>query len=98
MKRVSTRSLQFEDGRVSWCPSMDLIGVISAQEKVIEVFRCGTKIQQLFRRENVSAPTSFGFAEHGKLCVIGQRDGRIDVIKTDSGVEVFQYMTESSPI
>ena len=45
MKRVSSRSLQYEDAKVSWCPTMDLIGIISASEKVIEVCRIrGEKI------------------------------------------------------
>ena len=91
MKKLSENVLAYDDGQVSWCPSMDLIGVISAQERLVELCRCGDKYQRLFIRDNVTAPTAFTFADHGKLCVIGYDDGRIDVLKTDSAVEVFQF-------
>lgn len=89
MNKANEKVLSYDDADINWCPTMDLIGVISAKERLVEVYRCGTKFQRLFARDNVSSPTAFTFADHGKLCVIGYDDGRIDVLKTDSAVEVF---------
>ena len=91
MNKLSEHVLAYDDAEVSWCPTMDLIGVISAQERLVEIYRCGTKLQRLFVRDGASSPTAFAFADHGKLCVIGYEDGRVDVLKTDTAVEVFQF-------
>lgn len=84
--------LSYSDAQVYWCQSMDLIGVTSASESVVEIFRCGhAPLQKLIKIENISSPHSFSFAKHGKLCAIGYQDGRISVVKTDSASEVFNF-------
>ena len=74
---------------------MDLIGITSSSENFVEVYRCGTKLQKVFQREDVSSPTSFEFAENGKLCVVGYKDGRVCIIKVDSAQLLFQFVGSS---
>ena len=75
---------------------MDLIGITSSSENFVEVYRCGNKLQKVFQREDVSSPTSFEFAENGKLCVVGYKDGRVCIIKVDTAQLLFQFVGSSS--
>ena len=43
MSILYEKILPYDNPFVSWCISMDLIGVISSTEKVVEVHRCGYK-------------------------------------------------------
>ena len=96
MNIVCKKSLQYQDGRVAWCPSMDILAVVSSSQKQVSLFRCG---QQKFESighvqndvDNESPPTSFAFADHGKFCAIGYQDGSLVIRKTDSGAKLFEY-------
>lgn len=41
MKKLNEKNLSFEDCQTHWCPSMDLIGISSNSDNLIEVYRCG---------------------------------------------------------
>jgi hypothetical protein len=45
----------------------------------------------LLQVENVSSPSAFAFAENGKHFVIGYVDGRVSVVSTETGNELFHF-------
>ena len=101
MKKLNEKQIPYEDAQVHWCPSMDLIGVTSRSQRLIEVYQCtDKKLQRLFQRPDASGPTSFSFEQvdvkaggaiSGKLCAVGFEDGRLCIIKTDNEIELFQH-------
>ena len=43
MSKLQDKILSFDSPHVQWCPQMDLIGIISQTERMIEVHRVGFK-------------------------------------------------------
>jgi len=83
--------LQSKDARVYWCPTMDLLGIVSAEDNKVQIARCDTKIQLLLQIENVSSPSAFAFASHGKHFAVGYIDGRVSIVSTETGNELFHF-------
>ena len=79
MQILNETTLNIQSPNISWSSQMDLISVWSRHSPLLQVFRCGDKLQKIFQRENLSGSTftSFSFIKSGKYCAVGLSDGQV---------------------
>eukprot|EP00347_Sterkiella_histriomuscorum_P019667 403340747 len=80
-------SIQYDNPQIVWSQSMDMLGVISTQDHMIDVHRVGYKHQKIFSKEDLLGPTALEFTKNGQQVIIGYEDGKISVIKNDNTAE-----------
>ena len=74
---------------------MDMLGVWSTQDRVIELHRVGYKHQKIFAKEDLVGPTAMAFNEGtpGKntmyLLAVGYEDGKVVLINSENAEELF---------
>ena len=88
--------LKFDDSWVAWCPSRDIIGVVSRSSHLIEVFRIEERMEKVFSAQVNYQPTAFEFERQGHYFAIGNTQGRISILKSDTLDEVKCFLLEES--
>ena len=90
-------SLSLEKPQIIWSNSMDIIGIFSAPDRVIELHRVGYKHQKVFAKEDLVGPTAMAFNESTSshmnifLLAVGYEDGKVVLINaaTETAEELF---------
>ena len=88
--------LKCEQSWVSWCPSHDIIGIVSHASHLIEVYRIENKMDKVVSAQVNSQPTALEFARHGRYFAIGDKQGRVSLLKSDTLDEVKSFVLEES--
>ena len=84
-----------EHPNVHWSNTMDIVGIWSTADRVIELHRVGYKHQKVFAKEDLVGPTSMAFNEGQPgtnsmyLLAVGYEDGKVTLINSENAEEVF---------
>lgn len=79
-----------------WCPSHDIIAVFSANSHLIEVYRIENKMERVAQSQLNKQPSVLEFARHGRYFAVGDTQGRVSLLKSDTLDEMKSFMLEGA--
>ena len=88
--------LPCEQSWVSWCPSHDIITIASHQSHLIEVYRIENEMDKVASKQVNSQPTALEYARHGRYFALGDAQGRVSLLRSDTLDELKSFVIEDS--
>ena len=88
--------LKCDQTSVTWCPSHDLIAIFSQVSHLLEVYRIEAELDKVVSAQVNSQPTALEFVRHGRYLVVGDTQGRVSVLKSDTLDEVKSFVLDDS--
>jgi hypothetical protein len=80
--------MKFEGASISWCPTQDVISIISKTSKEqchqLDVYRIGWEVDKIASEMMSEEPSATAFSHNGEHIAVGFKNGQLCLFKTES--------------